>query len=570
MPDHDNREPSAFSSLTAREAGYARIQKEIAALNELARSWRQRHNELSLIHRLPPEILSTIFSYITLIHLPRTSLQWIQCISHICSHWRRIALTCPSLWADIPFHNPRWAREMLRRSKKAPLTIAYTGEPQYSRLIHHLGPCLPESATSVLKDALAELWRVKSLRLLPDSLMDEELAEEVIGLLDSPAPFLESCHLWDPGFIHWQRSIQHLFAGDCPRLRQLTIENLSLNWEGHIFTNLRSFRFSQSSIANQGSIAKLVGALSFMHHLESLQLSNLLDSSLFIPPVNPANLPVLQELSLESDVSTCLYISNHIIYPSTARVSIVCSILESEKNTMAGLEFIQKLTAHLGAMLPRPIRALTVRQGEIMLHTPPADEPIDQYSPPQVKIRVAGTHDLTYKSIARCLLLPTPLRHLEQLRINCHLERDTCVAIFGGLDRLKHIINSAYSFDFLQALSPEITPHPTRSGKRSSVRFRALRRLGINGWDFQDYGTHPTKACVRRLEQCLRERSKARMNLEQLDISDCVHVHKYEVDSLSFIVDNVEWDEQGNFTEESDSELYASEYDGFFGHDRWY
>ncbi|KAG5650019.1 hypothetical protein H0H81_001056, partial [Sphagnurus paluster] len=53
--DWNGDEPTAFSNAAAREAGYAHIQKEIDAANELARSWRQRYNELSLIHRLPPE-----------------------------------------------------------------------------------------------------------------------------------------------------------------------------------------------------------------------------------------------------------------------------------------------------------------------------------------------------------------------------------------------------------------------------------------------------------------------------------------------------------------------------------
>ena len=88
------------------------INRDIARLEESIRALK------SLISRLPVEIMCNIFS-LSILESPESWTNFSQ-VSH---HWRSLALSAPELWANIPLGHPRWAQEMLMRSKMAKLTI---------------------------------------------------------------------------------------------------------------------------------------------------------------------------------------------------------------------------------------------------------------------------------------------------------------------------------------------------------------------------------------------------------------------------------------------------------------
>jgi hypothetical protein len=52
------------------------------------------------------------------------SLRWIS-VTHVCRHWRQVALDDSSLWARISglMANTTWISEMLARARNAPLEI---------------------------------------------------------------------------------------------------------------------------------------------------------------------------------------------------------------------------------------------------------------------------------------------------------------------------------------------------------------------------------------------------------------------------------------------------------------
>ncbi|KAI0039928.1 hypothetical protein FA95DRAFT_1462389, partial [Auriscalpium vulgare] len=70
------------------------------------------HNAGLPVSRLPPEILSAVFSILTDIDRPRNhgkSLAWIS-ITHVCRKWRDVALNNPTLWSTIILPFPLGAR----------------------------------------------------------------------------------------------------------------------------------------------------------------------------------------------------------------------------------------------------------------------------------------------------------------------------------------------------------------------------------------------------------------------------------------------------------------------------
>ncbi|KAH9936671.1 uncharacterized protein B0H18DRAFT_1101115 [Fomitopsis serialis] len=116
---------------------------------------------------LPPEVLCEVFLHIAAsivggqsAYLMPPPSSWMG-VSHVCRHWRSVALSCLALWSDImvstlPPTRTEWMAEVLERSKSAPLAVAITAwksdvtsEPQ-----------LPEEAIAMV---LSHMTRVLGL-----------------------------------------------------------------------------------------------------------------------------------------------------------------------------------------------------------------------------------------------------------------------------------------------------------------------------------------------------------------------------------------------------------------------
>ncbi|KAI0048447.1 hypothetical protein FA95DRAFT_1490783, partial [Auriscalpium vulgare] len=85
---------------------------------------RTHHNSLQPICRLAPSLLSDIFTFL----IPPTPAlshanSWFT-VTFVCSHFRRVALTSPLLWAHIAFPlNPTLRETMLVRAQAVPLRL---------------------------------------------------------------------------------------------------------------------------------------------------------------------------------------------------------------------------------------------------------------------------------------------------------------------------------------------------------------------------------------------------------------------------------------------------------------
>ena len=120
------------------------IVRNIARLEETIRALKSRRNELSPISRLPTEILCNIFKLQVTLNdwdIPRPD-SWNN-FSQVSRHWRSLALSAPELWTDIILSCPRWTHEMLKRSKKAKLTIRSELLPaKWNTIIERVRSCL--------------------------------------------------------------------------------------------------------------------------------------------------------------------------------------------------------------------------------------------------------------------------------------------------------------------------------------------------------------------------------------------------------------------------------------------
>jgi hypothetical protein len=122
-----NRIRSVVRTPSARAVALSTVDREIDAAMLLTRALLTHRNTLAPVSVLPPEVLARIFHLVALAESSRSkmgSLRWIS-VTHVCRHWRQVALDDSSLWARISGStaNTAWISEMLARARNAPLAI---------------------------------------------------------------------------------------------------------------------------------------------------------------------------------------------------------------------------------------------------------------------------------------------------------------------------------------------------------------------------------------------------------------------------------------------------------------
>ena len=202
---------------TARTAAFSAIDKEIDTERQLIRSLLSRRNTLAPISALPPELLSRIFHFHAQDErLYGQPLGWIW-VTHVCQHWRQVALNDSSLWATITGSLPRerWISEMLVRARKVPLVIDIVGLESQS-VLAQLPPHIP---------------RTRELRLRSLSMLHSQGVREICAL---EAPTLEHFELGiseSVGPITFREFVgTTLFKGQAPKLRTFSLAQISIPW----------------------------------------------------------------------------------------------------------------------------------------------------------------------------------------------------------------------------------------------------------------------------------------------------------------------------------------------------
>ncbi|KAK7049341.1 hypothetical protein VNI00_005942 [Paramarasmius palmivorus] len=193
------------------------LDEKIAQTKENLRNLHFQRNSLLPICRLPNEILGLILTFCASdvrrhrTHCSQMSWLWP---THVCQHWRTIALGCPAMWDTPDFSKPSLAREMLVRSKSAPLHIRAATRG------YRMGQ------QEVLSDALRDIARVAAIEI--DTSLPLIL-NVLLGVVQ-PAPVLEKLR------IHKERVTasvvlpDNFLAGNAPRLREMSLRNCVLHW----------------------------------------------------------------------------------------------------------------------------------------------------------------------------------------------------------------------------------------------------------------------------------------------------------------------------------------------------
>ncbi|KAI0045432.1 hypothetical protein FA95DRAFT_1680485 [Auriscalpium vulgare] len=274
------------------------------------------------ILRLPPELLVSVLSYLTsgvvsehvksMNHFPPT-VPWVR-LTWVCRLWRHVMLSNSTLWCDfvLPLP-PQWARAMLVRSQRRPLSIYYFGMRGYDK---------PPASSLAWVLPFDTLEQVRSIHVHHGR---SNFPGNLSQLLLMPAPILE--------FASFSNTLSHLardalFANNAPRLRNLRIDEERVLPLSSFLPNIVSLVIHSSNFPN--SLPEFIAALQRLKQIKTLTLwYQCLDQFSFAPHYPAASqivrLASLNSLEICGTASECISFLRHVQIPDTACLHIRAS-----------------------------------------------------------------------------------------------------------------------------------------------------------------------------------------------------------------------------------------------------
>ncbi|KAG1876482.1 hypothetical protein DFJ58DRAFT_909760 [Suillus subalutaceus] len=331
------------------------IDEDSAVLAESMRVLRSRSNGQIPISRLPDDILLMIFELFEEekrlngrdnrdhIHATYGIDNVPACleVTHVCRHWRNVALGCPTLWTFINSPPPLWLDVMLQGSQKAPLVVTYK-LPRWSRS--------PISLEDCFEKVLLHLPRIKHLKLRTY----QEYAGPVMDLLSSrPASMLETFKFEVCGPLPMMSMSNTIFQAQAPLLRHLEVNCFDRRWLSCVFSGLRTLHVGGTSLPN------LLLALRCMPALEQFMFQfELLSSD---QPILPDKVPLarLKSIAIEASLATAVPLFAHLALPADVKIALHIPSIEG---TPTFADLFSVMPEGSGPVL-RSLRAIKFRPG---------------------------------------------------------------------------------------------------------------------------------------------------------------------------------------------------------------
>ncbi|KAF9477340.1 hypothetical protein BDN70DRAFT_862036, partial [Pholiota conissans] len=353
------------------DASMRRHQASLSAL-------KSQRNFLTPISDLPPEILCSIFAWVRdsdsgdlvedeegILTSKSLKIPWIQ-VTHVCSHWRNVALNSPELWSRVfPFRNITWLKEMLLRSKEASLSFTYNdlcndhyARPQFRAALSH---------------ALKHANRIQHLSIYTDAFNFGKFLSAIHGSL---APRLESLCLsssyalskldlptYDPETENRKPSFDGV-PNESLNLRRLELNYFEASWDSRapFLLNLTNLRLHGTTPSPDLTWQWFMDTLRAMPLLEVLDLNDSFPTCSEKEATHPsyfgsAHFNYLQRLSLSCDVREGGIILSCITFPPTTFVKFNCCFNLNIVSPVPSIDFANVficLTQIYAKMNPKP------------------------------------------------------------------------------------------------------------------------------------------------------------------------------------------------------------------------
>ena len=339
----------------SRAAAVSAIDKEIDAARWLVRSLLPRCNSLAPISTLPPKLLARIFRFLILEDdLARFGVPmsvWFNA-THVCRHWRQVALDDLSLWARITVtESPSldWISEMLVRARNAQLDI---------NLMDGLTP-------ELLSKFPPHIFHTRQLRLCGVHMYHSQRVKDICAL---EAPALEHFEL---GILAGspvpfrQLAGPTLFKGQTPRLRRLILSQISIPWSlipRRQLTELKINLFRMRSTPDNSGpddSNQLVNLLINSPELKVLVLKSCLPPMLSqVSHGQSIHLPHLSHLCLGGSTPRVTSLFRKLKLPSSAVLHLRC--ISESPSTHNDHQILPLISAHFQNPTPVEFKSFRV------------------------------------------------------------------------------------------------------------------------------------------------------------------------------------------------------------------
>ncbi|KAI1793446.1 hypothetical protein LXA43DRAFT_942252 [Ganoderma leucocontextum] len=568
----------------ARKQLESEVAKHVDAIIDL----KGRMNALVPISKLPPEILSAIFTEVAIKHYTgRPSrpcygaatlpYKWIT-LTHVSRSWRTIALNTPRFWSRIVLSRPDLTREILARSKNAPLWVtanmSYVDEPQ----------------RALLDTIMKESSRLKELSIAGPARVLENLYPRWTG----QANVLESLSLSDNNvfdsvripILHEHPSVPVLFQGITPNLRRLTIHHIAVGWDNPIFcSTLTSLTvvFKRDNISDRGYFGQLMRALANMSALESLELNEgvppLKDPRNLLASVRRVTLPNLRKLSLISDALNCADFLRFVTLPPNTHLLVTGRTPERGAE-----ELVRAFSQHLARSKPlltarlAPVNSAqvyvrgwwTFLEGDIVDRSLPA---------PDVELYLDA---LPHSRVMEHLMTrATFLARVRRLEIQPSFSPWDWHGLFTRAPELRVLSVSGHpEGEFLAALSKvqrEDGEQQPQSGQGQGRRILSpeLHTVQMSGVRFGCAHSDHAPAYLEEMVDWLMLRCNEGAPIATLELRECINAGARDLNRLREVVADVVWDGQETWEEEQgeqgtpDEDMYYDDgfFPGYYNHD---
>ncbi|TFK67127.1 hypothetical protein BDN72DRAFT_843438 [Pluteus cervinus] len=579
------------------DIAFTKIDKELAALRDTIRALHAFRNTFTPVYRLPPEILTRIFSFVR--HVPKpafysnraTPLEWVD-VTRVSQHWRNVAIGSPTLWSHISSTYPkRLAEEFLQRSKAAPLSIDMRG-PGSQDADQFITP---------------SLFRIRELTLGLSS-------ASWIGLsrnLSSPAPLLESLSIMITDNVKQSTSStisDTTFAGTTPRLRFLELTGCSVDINSSIFSDLNALDLCNPP--QKLLVTDLLTCLRNLPRLTSLVLTEVLVTG---APLASSNLDTIVLASLASlairggSFAQDLDILSHLSFPANTTLRFY-SITPTGEGLPSLSEFLRVHKASRLQESSQPLQAsLDLRCSwnllRLFIHAECNEsESVDSLLTFELVGQWGGMVEMPDQTETATLFSYLSLPSLTTFSTNCNIGVETWTNIFGPLPKLQHVSASGFrAINLLSAIVADFKarspPSSERKQKKPNTRGRKKGKGSRSGgkqgsqvastsnsqavdWEpiFPQLETLELEKMtfpepVTDLVAALSARKMVGKEIKSISVLECLNLGDEVLDALDGCVGEISWDGYtGSVDEDEDEDEFGEDYmdsydsdlDGYF------
>ncbi|KAI0055539.1 hypothetical protein BV25DRAFT_168453 [Artomyces pyxidatus] len=510
------------------------------------------------IATFPTELLVNIFALMSRNHPPVypdldnanriRRLGWLV-VTHVCRHWRHIAVGTPALWKYVDFSmGPVWVPLILARAHELPVMI----RKDFS--YDHWGN--KRRFPSELEVLKAHLFHTRRLSFAGDP----GQLTGALQSLDVPAPLLDHLHLY---FLQtslvppWEFSPRPFFASQHPRLRSLSLSNFGFRWpinlpiSGLVNLYIRFFVMGRYHLSHDlGGLLDLVESIPTLQflHISELQVSGNGNAGLWHGH-GVVKIPHLNRLQIDCGKYPFFGLINHIDIPPGASLDLSVKVDPLGPTRSVGIDTQAILTIvskHMHTVTPIQTLFFKYEGGsgsrntywvvEVLAWGVCVEGDDGSAAPDETPVlRLAGDS----LSVSPVVELPSqvcealPLTFLRMLSVTsaCWTSAQW-TALFSRCSALEHVYAAkAAAVAFVRAVSP-----PGAEGLVPSLETVAITGLDVKARDYtDDKGTSRGDVLVA----WLMRRKEKQMELRRLRLISCV-VSPDQIAAISGFVGTIE------------------------------